>query len=95
MVIGLVCPLILIDPEAAVYILLGPFAVWSAVTGSADGEFYIEDMPEAGAVGLWLLLCSVFVLRELCIAARSAHPAYVRRILSEYLKRPTADGQDA
>ena len=88
MAIGFACPLILIDPEAAVYIFFGPFAVISAVSGGSDGEFYVEDMPEAGAVGLWLLLCLVLTLRELCLAASIAKRGYIQRIRAENRDRP-------
>lgn len=55
-------------------IALVGFAVpWTlqAAFGLADGEFYVEDTPEAAAAGLWMLHCIVFLIREFVRGARN------------------------
>ena len=65
MVLGLITPIVVIDPEMAILMAFSPILAFQALSGHADGEFYAENMPEVTAVGLWMILCLVFAIFQL------------------------------
>jgi hypothetical protein len=56
MIAGLVSPILLVDPEMTFFVLLAPFIVLLVLTGSADGEHFVEEMPEGAAVGMLMIM---------------------------------------
>ena len=46
------------------FALFSPWMVANTLLGNADGEFYEEEMLQAAAVGLWMLACLAFGIRE-------------------------------
>jgi hypothetical protein len=70
MFVGLVAPLILMGPTIIIMTIGGPVLAVRAFCGFVDGEFYVENMPEATAVGLWMLVCLGYATIQLCRARR-------------------------
>lgn len=65
MIAGFISPLLLIDPEMAIFILFGPFIVLVVLTGQADGENFVEQIPESGSVGMLMILYLAFSVHHL------------------------------
>lgn len=65
MVIGFLVPVFMIGPVMLWVAVVAPLMVFNVLAGQVDGEFYGEGMLRCAAVGLWMLLCLVFGIREL------------------------------
>ena len=67
---GFLSPVVVVGPIMLMVEFVSPLMVFGALTGGVDGEFYEEGMLQIGAMGLWMLLCLVFGVREVLIARR-------------------------
>lgn len=67
MTAGLLIPVYSLGPVMLGVAFISPFMLFGLLAGQVDGEFYEERMPMIAAVGLWMLLCLVYALRELWI----------------------------
>ncbi len=58
--VGALFPVFLLGSgmETLGLIAMAPISVVSVLGGFADGESYVEGMPQHGAIGLWMLMCS-------------------------------------
>ena len=64
--LGLLFPVMVLGPGVKVLGLLAiaPVSVISVFAGLADGEFYVEEMPQYGAMGLWMWLCLFLIAKH-------------------------------
>lgn len=62
MSLGFVFPFIFMGAYVEIFGLMAvaPISVLWMIGGIADGEFYIEDMPQYGAIGLWMWVSILF-----------------------------------
>jgi len=56
MVIGFFSPMLLIGPEMTYFIPFAPYIILMVLTGRADGEHFVEQTPEGGAVAMLMIL---------------------------------------
>lgn len=52
--------------------VLAPWMIGDALIGNVDGEFYGEGTLMIAAIGLWMGVCLVFVLKELLLGRRQS-----------------------
>jgi hypothetical protein len=64
MAIGFLAPIFTIGPVMLWVAVVSPLMVFNALMGNVDGEFYGEGTLMVAAVGLWMLVCLVFGIRE-------------------------------
>jgi hypothetical protein len=62
------------DFQVGGLIAIAPMMILFMVGGIADGEFYIEGMPQYGAIGLWMWLCLLFMGYQGYLLLRSRYP---------------------
>lgn len=67
MAAGLLVPVYSLGPVMLWVAAVSPFMLFGLLAGQVDGEFYEERMPMIAAIGLWMLLCLVYAVRELWI----------------------------
>ena len=74
---GFVLPAALMGESTVTSIFFGPLILFGFLLegGASDGEFYIEGMPQVAAVGVWLLLCLIFAIREVRVVLGSGRDA--------------------
>lgn len=80
MTAGLLIPVYSLGPVILWVAVVSPFMLFGLLSGQVDGEFYEERMPMIAAIGLWMLLCLVYAIRELLILRKNGnrekgHPA--------------------
>ena len=66
MSLGFVLPFMILGVyvEVVGLMAIAPMSVFGMIGGIADGEFYIEDMPQYGAIGLWMWVSLLFCMHQ-------------------------------
>ena len=65
MVAAFLAPVVTVGPVMFVVPILAPLMIFNTLAGRVDGEFYSEDTLMIAAIGLWMMVCLVFAVREL------------------------------
>lgn len=62
--LGILTPAFMTGPVMFAVAAISPLIVMSALTGQLDGESYCEGMVQVSALGLWMLCCLIWGIRE-------------------------------
>jgi hypothetical protein len=74
MLFGFVVSVAVVGEGSVAAMLFGPVILigYLGAGGASDGEFYVEGMPQVASLGVWMLLCLLFTLREFRIIFSAA-----------------------
>ncbi|MES2922719.1 MAG: hypothetical protein V4819_14290 [Verrucomicrobiota bacterium] len=69
--IGFSTPIFAMGPVMLWVAAVSPLMVLNTLIGNVDGEFYGEGTLMIAAIGMWMLVCLVFAIREVVMLRRA------------------------